>query len=170
LPNRNYVLGTLVVLAGIVYVSLYPFHWRAAHLVGGPLHQFALSWSRWPESHGDFIANVLLYLPSGFFCVRSSGRAKSAWLRVLLATALGAALSFVMEISQFYIAERYTDMRDVYSNTLGACVGSIAGLTLSGNSRLNILRELRNRAFPGAATRGFRRGAALSLRAGDRCV
>ncbi len=75
-------------------------------------------------------------------------RAKSASLHVLLATALGAALSFVMEISQFYIAERYTDMRDVYSNTLGACVGAIAGLTLSSNSRLNILRELRIEPFP----------------------
>ena len=76
MPNRNYVLGTLVVLAGIVYVSRYPFHWRTPHLIGGPLHQFALSWDHWPESRGDFIANVLL-LCLGLFCVRSSGRAAS---------------------------------------------------------------------------------------------
>ena len=78
MPNRNYVLGTLVVLASIVYVSLYPFHWRVQHLIDGPLHQFALSWDRRPESHGDFIANVLLYLPWGFFCARSFGCAKAA--------------------------------------------------------------------------------------------
>jgi VanZ family protein len=155
LPNRNYVLGTLVVLAGIVYVSLYPFHWRMPHLGGGPLHQFALSWDRWPESHGDFIANVLLYLPWGFFCVRSFGRAKPAWLRVFLATAFGAALSLSMEISQFYIAERYTDMRDVYSNTLGACLGAVAGLTFSGTSRMNILRELRIEPFPALLLAAF---------------
>lgn len=155
MPNRNYVLGTLVVLAGIVYVSLYPFHWRATHLIGGPFHQFALSWDRWPESRGDFIANVLLYLPWGFFCVRSFGRAKPAWWRVFLATALGAALSVTMEISQFYIAERYTDMRDVYSNTLGAALGAIAGLAFTANSRVNILRELRIEPFPALLLAAF---------------
>jgi len=148
LPNRNYVLGTLVVLAGIVYVSLYPFHWRPVHLAGGPFHQFALSWDRWPESRGDFFANVLLYLPWGVFCVRSIARAKPAWLRVLLAAAFGAALSVIMEISQFYVAERYTDMRDVYSNTLGALLGAIGGLTLGGTSRINILRDLKIEPFP----------------------
>jgi VanZ family protein len=147
LPNRNYALGTLVVFAGIVYVSLYPFHGRVAHLAGGPLHQFALTWDRWPESRGDFIANILLYLPWGFFCVCSLGRSKPAALRVLIATALGAALSLVMEISQFYIAERFTDMRDVYSNTVGACVGALAGLALAANSRAPFLRQLRVEPF-----------------------
>ena len=155
MPNRNYVLGTLVVLAGIVYVSLYPFHWRTPHLSGGPLHQFALSWDRWPESRGDFIANVLLYLPCGFFCVRSFGRAKSAWLRIILATAFGAALSFIVEIAQFYVAERYTDMRDLYSNSLGALIGAIAGLALTGNSRMNILRELHIEPFPALLLAAF---------------
>ncbi len=153
--NRNYVLGALVVLAGIVYVSLYPFHWRVPPLAGGALHQFALSWRSWPESRGDFIANLLLYLPWGFFCVRGFGRGKSAFLRVLIATALGSALSVTMELAQFHIAERYTDMRDVYANTAGACFGAIAGLTLSGNSRTssanshaNMLSDLRFQPFP----------------------
>ena len=153
--NRNYVLGTLVVLAGIVYVSLYPFHWRVPHLAGGPLHQFELSWRSWPESRGDFIANLLLYLPWGFFCVRGFGRGKPPFLRVLIATALGGALSVTMEILQFHIAERYTDMRDVYANTAGACLGAIAGLTVRGSSRTprgnshaNILSDLRFQPFP----------------------
>jgi VanZ family protein len=155
LPNRNYVLGTLVVLAGIVYVSLYPFHWRASHLIGGPLHQFALSWNRWPESRGDFIANILLYMPWGFFCVRSLGRSRPSALRVLIATALGCALSLTMEIAQFYVPERYTDMRDVYSNTLGSLCGAVAGLTLIGNSRMNILRDSRIAPFPALLLAAF---------------
>jgi VanZ family protein len=155
LPNRNYVLGTLVVLAGIVYVSLYPFHWRTPPLAGGPLHQFALSWNHWPESRGDFIANLLLYLPWGFFGVRSLGRDKPALLRVLIVTALGCALSLCMETSQAYIAERYTDMRDVYSNTLGALGGAIAGLTLTGNGRMNILRDSRIAPFPALLLAAF---------------
>jgi VanZ family protein len=155
LPNRNYVLGTLVVLAGIVYVSLYPFHWRTPHLIGGPLHQFALSWDHWPESRGDFIANVLLYMPWGFFCVRSLGRGKPVALRVLIATALGCALSFAMEVSQFYVAERFTDMRDIYSNTLGSLCGAIVGLALTGNSHANILRDLRIEPFPALLLAAF---------------
>jgi VanZ family protein len=155
LPNRNYVLGTLLVLAGIVYVSLYPFHWRTPPLPGGPLHQFALSWNHWPESRGDFIANLLLYLPWGFFGVRSLGRDKPAMLRVVIATALGVALSLCMETSQAYIAERYTDMRDVYSNTLGSLGGAIAGLAPIGNSRMNILRDSRIAPFPALLLAAF---------------
>jgi VanZ family protein len=155
LPNRNYVLGTLVVLAGIVYVSLYPFHWRVPPLPGGPLHQFALSWNHWPESRGDFIANVLLYLPWGFFGVRSLGRDEQVALRVLIVTALGCALSLGMETSQAYIAERYTDMRDVYSNSLGSLCGAIAGLALTGNSRVNILRNLNIAPFPALLLAAF---------------
>jgi VanZ family protein len=155
LLNRNYVLGTLVVLAGIVYVSLYPFHWRPSLQLGGPLFQFALSWREWPESRGDFIANVLLYMPWNFFCVRSMSGDRVTVLRVLIATLLRCAISLTMEISQFYVAERYTDMRDVYSNTLGSLCGAIAGLTLTGNSRFNILGDLKIAPFPALLLAAF---------------
>ena len=59
-----------------------------------------------------------------------------------------------MEISQFYVAERYTDMRDVYSNTLGALCGGMSAC-VSGTSRANILRELRIEPFPALLLAAF---------------
>jgi VanZ family protein len=146
--NRNYVLGALVVLAGIVYVSLYPFRLRAGLPADGALRELLSTWRNWPDNRGDVIANVLLYLPWGFFAARSVTSTMPAWLRVLAVTALGAALSTIMELSQFYIAERYSDLHDVYSNTLGTLVGAVGGLALASNGRANLLRELNIEPFP----------------------
>ena len=146
--NRNFFFGALLVLGAIVYVSLYPFHWRIGLPAGGPLHQLWLSADSWPESHGDFIANLLLYLPWGFFATRAQTEDMPNGLRLLIATLLGMALSVTMEVSQFYIAERYTDMRDVYANTLGSLLGGVGGLMIAGNSRINLMRDADFQPFP----------------------
>ena len=146
--NRNYLLGALVVLAGIAYLSLYPFRWRIGLPAGGPVDALLLTWRRWPKSRGDVIANVLLYLPWGFFVARSVTRAMPSWLRLLVATVVGTLLSVAMELSQFYVAERYTDMYDVYTNTLGACLGALGGLMLASDSRANVPRALDFQMFP----------------------
>ncbi|HVA12558.1 MAG TPA: VanZ family protein [Stellaceae bacterium] len=146
--NRNYLLGALVVLAGIAYLSLYPFRWRIGLPAGGPVDALLLTWRRWPKSRGDVIANVLLYLPWGFFVARSVTRAMPSWLRLLVATVVGTLLSVAMELSQFYVAERYTDMYDVYTNTLGACLGALGGLMLASDSRANLPRASNFQMFP----------------------
>ena len=153
--NRNYLFGALVVLAAIVYVSLYPFRLRAGLPPGGAFHALLATWREWPESRGDVIANVLLYLPWGFFAARSIARGIPAWQRLLLAAALGAALSTAMELAQFYIVERYSDMHDVYSNTLGAVFGALAALTLTGEGRVHLLRDLRVEPFPALLLAAF---------------
>lgn len=148
--NRNYFLGALVVLAGIVYVSLYPFRLKAG--IHAPLDRaltdLLSTWRNLPTSRGDAIANVLFYLPWGFFIARSVDRGVPAWLRIVLAMALGAALSFAMEWSQYYVAERYADMYDVYTNTAGAFLGAIAALALAGRRPGNIARDFDFQAFP----------------------
>jgi VanZ family protein len=148
LLNRNYFLGTLVVLAGIVYVSLYPFRLKAGLPPGGALDTLLSTWRNWSYSRGDVIANVLLYMPWGFFAARSMNRGVPGWLRLVIAMALGAALSFAMEWSQFYIAERYADMHDVYSNTAGALLGAVAGLVLAGDGRPHLGRDFDFQMFP----------------------
>jgi VanZ family protein len=148
LLNRNYFLGALVVLAGIVYVSLYPFRLKAGLPPSGALHHLLSTWQNAPTSRGDVIANVLLYVPWGFFVARSVDRGVPAWLRVVLAIALGATLSFAMEWSQYYVAERYADMYDVYTNTAGALLGAIAALALAGNRSGNIARDFDFQVFP----------------------
>jgi VanZ family protein len=153
--NRNFFFGALVVLAAIIYVSLYPFRWRIGLPAGGPLHELLLSADRWPESHGDFIANLLLYLPWGFFATRALSNGTPAGLRLLIATLLGFALSLTMEVSQFYIAERYTDMRDVYANTLGALLGGIGALLIANSPRINLVRDADFQPFPALLLAAF---------------
>ncbi len=147
--NRNYFLGALVVLAGIVYISLYPFHQKASLPSGSALAYLLSTWQGPPASRGDVIANVLLYTPWGFFAARSFDRGVPGFMRLLLATVLGAALSFAMEWAQFFIAERYADMYDVYSNAGGAFLGAIAALLLGGDRRGgNVAHDFEFQMFP----------------------
>jgi len=113
-----------VVVALIVYVSLYPFRFGAEELsLLESVHR--LSWAR--ASRGDMFNNVLLYAPLGFCIVLvaepSLGR---AWA---LATALiaGAGLSFAMEITQASIASRVPSLTDLSLNAAGSLAGAVAG-------------------------------------------
>jgi VanZ family protein len=113
-----------VVVALIVYVSLYPFRFTA----GGPsmfaaLHQ--LQWAR--AGRGEMLNNVLLYLPFGFCIVLllepRIGRAGA----VLAATLAGALLSLNLELLQASIPTRVTSLKDLTLNTIGACAGAGLG-------------------------------------------
>ena len=58
-------------IAGIiVYGSLFPFHFWNNPNPAGPLRALLATWRTHP-SRGDFIGNILLYMPFGFFAVRS---------------------------------------------------------------------------------------------------
>ena len=117
--NRGYFFAALIVLGAIVYMSLYPFHGRIILPPWGPLTELSRTWSQWPDSHGDFLANTLLYLPFGFCVSLAIAQPRTFWPRLIIATIFGALLSFAIELSQFYVAERFTDMRDIYAKTLG---------------------------------------------------
>ncbi len=54
------------VLAGIVYGSLYPFDFRPNARPGDPIHTLLATW-RLISNRGDVMANVVFYLPAGFF-------------------------------------------------------------------------------------------------------
>lgn len=152
--NRNYALGALVVLAGIVYVSLYPFDLKAGVPLGSGLHYLLSTWRNRPASGGDVLANVILYTPWGFFAARSL-HCTPGWLRVLMATALGAALSFAMEWAQYAIAERYADMLDVYSNTAGAFIGSVLALVVASGRARQLARNFDFQMFPALLLAAF---------------
>ena len=63
-------------------------------------------------------------MPFGFFAAGSLRRFRSAPV-VAFATGAGLLLSFTMEWTQFYIAGRNAALSDVYSDTVGAFLGSI---------------------------------------------
>ena len=140
----------LLVVAIVVYGSLYPWHFAFA---GRPdpvsvlLHSWPTVWNRFLLR--DIAINVLLYVPVG-------AAACLAWLprwpraAAPAATAFGFALSLSMELLQNYVPGRTTSLSDLATNTLGAAVG--AGLALGTANEIGpLLRSHARRASRGAA-------------------
>ena len=67
----------------------------------------------------EFILNILLFIPLGFFCPMIS----KTYEQVKNVLLIGAGFSFVIEISQLFTLHRATDINDIISNTLGTLVG-----------------------------------------------
>jgi glycopeptide antibiotics resistance protein len=105
----------------ILYGSFYPFLFYLHPDPRGPLGVLLASGSR-PYSQDDVVANILLYLPFGFFAFYSIER--RALPAVALATAAGFALSLLVELVQFYDIGRFQELSDIYSNTLGSLLGA----------------------------------------------
>lgn len=137
---------TAAILGIILYGSLYPFHFAVRPEGRGALFALIASW-RTPEARGDVIANVLLYVPLGFFAIQSlCGMAPL--VRIVSVASAGFALSACIELLQYYDLGRTTNMSDVYSNTAGALLGAIGGALLHRNVQLPpIGRVIERRRF-----------------------
>lgn len=140
-----------VVVALIVYVSLYPFHFAAdgPSLVGA-LDQ--LTWAR--AGRGEMLNNVLLYLPLGF-CVAllvepRYGRAAG----VVAAVVVGTLLSLYMELLQASVPTRVTSLKDLSLNAVGAFAGAVLGSTW---------HMLGARMAPQSTTQGRSRGVVVAI-------
>jgi VanZ family protein len=127
--NRNFALIAAGITLVIIYGTLYPFHFAEGPDSNGPIGALLKTW-RGPFGRGDFVANILLYLPFGLFWVQALRRWQPI-ARVAFVVFSGLALSAGMELIQFYEPGRVSSLSDVYSNTLGAVVGSVAGVILS---------------------------------------
>jgi VanZ family protein len=130
--NKGFLIAAAIIVAVILYGSLYPFSFSQPEGGVGPLQNLVRSWAETP-GRGDFIANIFLYLPLGFFgslVVAGSGR---AWRRILLVTLAGGLLSTTMELTQYYIAGRLSAADDVYANLLGTVLGAIVGNFAGGD-------------------------------------
>lgn len=69
----NLAIATALIIAVIVYGSLYPFEFRPISGIEPAALALLKSWKETP-SRGDFIANVALYMPLGFFAVLAIGK------------------------------------------------------------------------------------------------
>jgi len=130
--NRNFALIAAGITLVIIYGTLYPFHFRERLDSNGAVGALLKTW-RGPFGRGDFVANILLYLPFGLFWVQTLRR----WpiiIRVASVVFSGLALSAGIELIQFYEPGRVSSLSDVYSNTLGALVGSVAGSILGSRA------------------------------------
>jgi VanZ family protein len=132
--RRNFLVLTAAVVAVIVYGSLYPFDFHDRAAPGGPVGALLATWRKL-SGRGDIIANVLLYLPFGFFAAMALDRL--AWpLRVLAAMLLGLALCVAIELTQFYDLGRSSTMSDVYANTTGTLIGAIIAAVVGREFRI----------------------------------
>jgi len=124
----SYVLTSAGVLAIILYGSLYPFQFHSNPEANGSLRVLFQTWHA-PIHRGDFLANLLLYFPFGFFSAQAL-RELPKLLRIALVTCGGLALSVSMELAQFYDAGRVSALPDVYADISGAFSGAAVAAIL----------------------------------------
>ncbi|WP_131112305.1 VanZ family protein [Sulfuricystis thermophila] len=134
----------------VAYGSLYPFAgWRDTGV--DPLAFLSAGWPRYFTTF-DLAANVLAYLPLGFFWTAALIRHLAPILAIGLALLIGAGLSLGIEIVQNFLPSRVPSNLDFACNSVGALIGAFLGLaggrTLLDGGRLHRWRE--RRFLPGA--------------------
>jgi VanZ family protein len=136
---------TVAVVLVIIYGSLYPFHFSGNPDSNGPFRAL-INTSRGPFGGGDFLANVLLYLPFGLFSVQAASRLPLA-VRILVVIFSGLTLSVCLELLQFYDEGRVSALADVYANTIGVVLGVPAGAILFRDAPPWRVRAMDRRPF-----------------------
>jgi VanZ family protein len=131
----------------VAYASLYPFvPWRWPPGVAA-LDALWLPWPPWRDAF-DVAANVAGYLPLGALLaaarLRAGRRAPSAWV---LAVAAAAALSYVLEVTQLFVAGRVPSRVDWALNVGGAAAGATLTLLLDALGLTLRWQALRERWF-----------------------
>jgi VanZ family protein len=136
---------TAIVIAVIIYGSLYPFQFR---YWGGLDEAISVLLSTWrvPTSRGDIISNILLYIPLGIFAVNAFAGPRGP--RVVLATLVGLIICTAVELIQFYEIARNSTMSDIYCNTTGTLLGAIAGVVLHRGVKLPFVGHVAWQPFP----------------------
>ncbi len=128
------------IIAMIAYGSLYPFAFHAVPDGIGPFRTLLGNWNDTP-GRGDFLSNILLYMPLGFIGALSVG--KRAGPKQLFTTILiGAALSFTIESTQYYDYGRDPQATDFYANTLGTVIGACAGWFFGQDFRWPLVADI----------------------------
>ena len=128
-PKRcHFAAAAALFWAIALYGSLVPFHFAPLGL-GDAAEQFAqiLAGGAIFRSRSDFLANVLLFVPIGFFWLAtlSMDRAGRPWRFVSIAVVLASCLasSFFIEFLQTWFPGRVPSRGDIVAQSLGALVG-----------------------------------------------
>ena len=77
-----------------------------------------------PELYREMLMNVFLFFPLGLTLSNALPRKWHRWLRIILTTLVGCALSAGIEYAQYRCALGLAETDDVICNTLGAFIGS----------------------------------------------
>jgi len=145
--SRQYAIVTLAMALVIAYGSLYPFDFSLPLAGPGPVQALLATWARKP-GRGDFLANVLLYAPLGFFAALTVTDRLRPTSRFLVPILLGAILSISKELVQYYDVGRDTSAPDVYANVLGSALGALPGMIFGGFFHWPLMGEITANRIP----------------------
>jgi VanZ family protein len=130
----------------VIYGSLYPFQFASGLTPGDALLVFSDTW-RTPADPYDLVANALFYIPVGFCLSRAL---PLPWLLQCTATLFfGAALSFSLEMAQFYVAGRVPSLWDLAGNSAGTILGTSVGFALLHGKKWPLVGSLATRPYVG---------------------
>ncbi len=141
----------LVVLAFIVYGSLYPFQFHFDR-VASPLDMLLDSWPEHIDRFAwrDGCVNVLLYFPLGLTAALVGARRLPRIVAAVGAVLLAIGLSASIEMLQLFDSSRFCSLLDVACNFAGAAGGAVAALLFEGSIRQITLRHRGDRGARGA--------------------
>ncbi len=111
-----------VVLALVVYGSLYPFSFSTPGRV-----MLAWDWRTDLPGLRDALINIALYFPVGFL-LACTIRSRS---RILIATLVAAAMSGAIEVLQSFEPQRVSSLSDLLLNIIGGAFGAWLASRLS---------------------------------------
>lgn len=130
MTRRAYGWLAIAAMAFALYVSLLPFRFEPVpiRVAAGRFERIMRAESREWTSRGNFIANVLLFVPVGFALTGALalGRDRGARASTLLAVlpiSLGASLT--AEFLQSFVPGRVVSRYDVIAQTIGCGIGFV---------------------------------------------
>ena len=145
--SRQYAIVTFGMALVIAYGSLYPFDFSMPPTGPGPVQALLATWANKP-GRGDFLSNILLYTPLGFFGALTLADRMRLVTRILVTILLGATLSISVELTQYYDVGRDTQATDVYANVLGTAVGALTGVVFGGPRDWGLMSAIAGHRIP----------------------
>ena len=129
-PVRAAILLSLLLIAIVIYCSLYPFNFVPLPDAAATREALVRAWRFERAARGDMAANLLFYAPLGLSLSLAMARLP-ALLASVLAVLLCALLSLAMEGSQIFVPGRVASGSDLVLNTIGAALGTVIGIILA---------------------------------------
>lgn len=121
--RRGNLTLTALMAAAILYATIFTRSEGSADLILTPFATFVAAQQQ-PELYREMLMNVFLFFPLGLTLSNALPRKWHRWVRIILTTLVGCALSAGIEYIQYRYALGMAEMDDVICNTLGAFIGS----------------------------------------------
>jgi len=126
-PSRRWSKRILIAAAaGILFLTLFPFHFVSHPRLPGHTSPFFLGGPGKDVGPLDAFLNVLLFVPFGFGLAEElRERGKPRAVTTVLVLISGVLVSYGIEFLQLFIPGRDSGWEDVLTNGTGAAVGSL---------------------------------------------